>query len=99
MNHPSRPSLAELDTLNGEILPERIALSAVTTGSPVSGGGGGGPAPAPAGYVMPDGHSAVAFYACQTTHTGGTGGLIGLVGLGDPPSTTVSCLPASVVSR
>lgn len=86
---PADPRFAELDALAGEVLPARTALSAVT-GSPAA------PTADPGRYAVPDGHGGTVYYACQTTHSEGSGGVVGALGLGQPPSTTTTCMPAAV---
>ncbi|GHF10390.1 hypothetical protein GCM10017786_50080 [Amycolatopsis deserti] len=91
-----------LHALEGDLLPERAALSLITPNvlSPAADGGTGpAPAPDPQGYVVSDGHGGTVYYACQTTHTDGTGGVLGAVGVGRPASTTTTCMPAAVTSH
>ncbi|RSD22163.1 hypothetical protein [Amycolatopsis eburnea] len=79
----------ELAALAGEVLPERAVLGLV---------GGSGSA-APAQYVATGPDGSTVYYACQTTHNAGTQGIVGATGLGQPPSTTTTCVPAVVTTR
>lgn len=89
-----------LHALDGEVLPERAALSLVT-GNSLNPTAASAPTPAgdPQQYVVSDGHGGTVYYACQTTHTDGTGGVLGAVGLGRPASMTTTCMPAAVTSH
>ena len=88
--------MAWLGSLNGELLPERAVMSLLTIS--VGGPPAEGSAAAPPQYMVSDGNGTTVYYACQTTHSAGTQGLLGALGLGQPPSTTTTCVPAAVVS-
>ena len=91
----------ELENLAGEMLPERAAMSlidlsglrininALTTSNNTT-------------YVMPatvsTGDGGTVAYACQATNSPGTPGLLGALGLGSSPSSSLTCVPAAVVS-
>lgn len=96
-------SYQQLDTLNGDVLPERAVLSLVTV-SPSGGGGSESSAPAPtpgnspSTYVVSDGQGGTVYYACQTTSSPGSQGLLGDAGLGTPPYSTTTCMPAAATS-
>ncbi|MEU6737521.1 hypothetical protein ABZ929_30685 [Streptomyces physcomitrii] len=106
-------SYRELASLDGELLPPRMLLSLVdvTFGNrshdvsqPQDNGQGGG-GPQTGGGLQPGaspqgggGNTTVA-YACQATTTQGTPGLIGSLGLGQGPSSSMTCVPAAVVSN
>lgn len=96
-------SFTALDAVTGELLPERPALSVLSitlSGTPTAGGSPAHtPATDPGDYVVSDGHGGTVFYACQITQNNGTGGLIGLLGLGQPPSTSTTCVPATVITH
>lgn len=81
MSHenPHRISYAELDRLDAELLPPRLAMSA-----PRGDGGDG---------------STTVMYACQATYSPGTTGLLGTGLLAQPPHSTLTCVPATVVDR
>jgi hypothetical protein len=87
---------AELEALDGEVLPERAALSLIsisgvhlnilTSSSNTS-------------YTMPAGTGSVA-YACQATSSPGTPGLLGDLGVGSSnASSGMTCMPAAVISH
>jgi hypothetical protein len=93
-------SIADLDRLSGELLPERSVLSVIEvsnvyvggrdvtgpTSTSTSGGSGGG-----------DGAGSTALSSCTTTSSPGTPGLLGSLGLGSSqPYTSVTCTPAAV---
>lgn len=95
-SHPPNPVYGSaLEALEGEVLPERAALSVLApnmadTTSSVA---------APHSYVVSDGHGGTVSYACQTTTSPGSQGLIGLIGLGSAPYSTTTCVPAAVTSH
>ncbi|BBC36238.1 hypothetical protein SGFS_075320 [Streptomyces graminofaciens] len=82
----------ELNALSGELLPERMLLSIViidnstrnTYNFPSGGDGKGGTTVA---------------YACQAQQTQASGGLLAALGLGTPASSSMTCVPAAVVTR
>ncbi|GGV70627.1 MULTISPECIES: hypothetical protein [Streptomyces] len=92
----SAVSYSELGELTGELLPERMLLSIIdvhvdnsrTYVFPAQGNGGGGES----------GGTTVA-YACQATESQGTPGLLGALGLGSSPSSSMTCVPATVVTH
>lgn len=86
-------SYSYLESLAGEILPPRIALSIVNISStstsyttnqfPAQGGGGSG------------GHGSTVAYACQENDSpAGSGGLLGL--FANSQQNTLQCTPAAV---
>lgn len=86
----SAVSFEELDELCGEELPARIVLSTVMT---AGGDKGGYP-------VLRDTATTVAF-ACQYHENPAYQSLLAMVGLVStpPPSYTMICMPASIVSH
>lgn len=93
----SAVSFEELDQLAGELLPERTVLSLVTVVYNNT-----------TNYTFPSGQSAAqgggqgttVADACQATNSPGTPGLLGSLGLGSSaPSSSVTCVPAAVVSH
>jgi hypothetical protein len=86
-----RPSLSDLDALDGEVLPERTVLSTVS--SPFHGA-------SPAAPSSGSGHGTTVVNSCQTTTSYGTPGLLGSLGLGsENPHTTTTCTPSTVVTH
>jgi hypothetical protein len=88
-------SYEELDQLVCELLPERTVLSLInasftnvnytTYTFPAHGGGG---------------HGTTVAYACQATNSPGTSGLLASLGLASQnPYSSMTCMPAAVVSR
>jgi hypothetical protein len=82
-------SLAELDQLAGELLPERTVLSLVNVSVLNTSSN--------ATYVYPSGgNGSTVAYACQATNSPGTPGLLGSLGLGSAnPSSSMTCIPAA----
>ncbi|QKW09814.1 hypothetical protein HUT18_28790 [Streptomyces sp. NA04227] len=92
-------SYGELESLDCELLPPRVLLSLVDLGFDGPGHATpGSDSPTPEGGGQGDTNTTVS-YACQATTTQGTGGLIGALGLGQPPSSTITCVPAAVTSN
>ena len=99
-------SIADLDRLDGELLPERAMLSTVSTpfnnshGHGHGHGGGSSASAAQTGGGHSSGHGATVINSCQTTTSHGTPGLLGSLGLGSSnPYTTTTCSPAAVSSN
>ncbi|PSJ29625.1 hypothetical protein B7P34_06070 [Streptosporangium nondiastaticum] len=108
-------SFEELDTVAGEVLPERTVMGVVATplaapygdGDGGSGAGAGSSssssAAATGGGVFapqPHDHGTVALSACQAVDRQGTPGLFGSLGLPSTnPTTTMTCIPAAVASH
>ncbi|MDG5804781.1 hypothetical protein P9869_19320 [Streptomyces ossamyceticus] len=84
----SRIGYEELNSLSGELLPEKMLLSLALSGADAHG-----PDDLPAGG---DGKVTVA-YACQVQQTQASQGLLAALGLGSPASTTMTCVPAAVI--
>lgn len=80
-------SFAQLEQLEGEVLPDRTVLSVIIT--PPGGGG-----------AISDGGGTTIMSACTTTTTYHEPGVVGLLGLGlnKTPITTVTCTPAAISS-
>ncbi|WP_055715274.1 hypothetical protein [Streptomyces torulosus] len=87
----SRIGYEELNSLSGELLPEKMLLSLALSGADAHG-----PDDLPAGGDGKDGKVTVA-YACQVQQTQASQGLLGALGLGSPASSTTTCVPAAVV--
>ncbi|MEV5375085.1 MULTISPECIES: hypothetical protein [Streptomyces] len=108
-------SFEELDTVAGEVLPERTVMGVVATplaapygdGDGGSGAGAGSSssssAAATGGGVFapqPHDHGTVALSACQSTNHPGTPGLFGSLGLpSTAPASDLTCIPAAVASH
>lgn len=99
-------SIADLDQLAGEVMPERAVLSTVSTPFNNAGGGAhagsdGSASSAAAAAGGGDGghHGATAINSCQGTVSQGTPGLLGSLGLGsNNPNSTFTCTPGAVAS-
>jgi hypothetical protein len=89
----SAVSFAELDCLSGELLPGRTVLSLIGV---IPGNVGSGTAHAVPGG---GGHGATVAYACQAANSAATPGLVGALGLGEPAQSSLTCVPAAVVSH
>jgi hypothetical protein len=88
--------LSELDALDGEVLPERAALSLIYVSGVniniLSSSSNNS-------YSMPPGGGGGVAYACQATSSPGTPGLLGLLGLGSSnPSSGMTCVPAAIMN-
>ncbi|MEU8549063.1 hypothetical protein [Streptomyces roseoverticillatus] len=106
-------SFEELDTVAGEVLPERTVMGIVATplagpygdgdGGSGAGAGSSSSASASGGGVYapaPHDHGTVALSACQAVDRQGTPGLFGSLGLPSTnPTTSMTCIPAAVASH
>ncbi|MBT2387720.1 hypothetical protein [Streptomyces sp. ISL-11] len=108
-------SFEELDTVTGEMLPERTVMGIVATPLALAGPGGDGGSGAGAGSSSsssatasgggvfapaPSDHGTTVLSACQSVDRPGTPGLLGSLGLpSTAPTTSVTCTPAAISSH
>ncbi|RKS71736.1 hypothetical protein BZB76_4543 [Actinomadura pelletieri DSM 43383] len=76
--HPQSLTYADLDRLDAEVLPQRLAMSA----------------------LRGDGHgTTVVAYACSASYSAGTTGLLGTGLFAQPAYSSMTCMPATVVTK
>jgi hypothetical protein len=98
-------STEALDQLAGEVLPERVVLSAVAppaggttaVNNYLQGAPTGGAYAAPVGGGAAHGGAAISS-ACVASNSPGTPGLLGSLGLGSSnPGSSLTCVPSTAV--
>jgi hypothetical protein len=89
--------MAELEALDGEVLPDRTVLSSLISISGVNVNIL--TSTNTSSSVMPAGNGDIA-YACQATSSPGSAGVLGLLGLGSSsPSSGMTCVPAAIITH